>query len=551
MSGIAILRRLLMKQAMKKSAPFQHEGIMSISKTLSGNVDAKIKKWVESAKRQGGDIDKMSEQEIKYLIELNRPKGPTIGGHEVIGPGHPRHEGITRDLFNMLDRQSGKNVIKTDFGKPFAEEVGSVDGTIKYLKTLEPMDSMKEANKVLKGEGRYKSLSKADRKKIVDDESVTDHIFERNIDPDPEDFAHGGRSGSGLNYLLGEDDQNSRVPFKKGHSAGRRKFLKVAAGLATIPVLGKFFKFAKPLAKTAKVADLTSIPIKNIDGMPAWFKPLVNKVIKEGEDVTKTMSSKEREIVHQVSLEGKISKDALGVEDIRVTQSLDDGTIRVQYNSPDSIGESGVELVYKQGEEIPVKVKGKNTSVKEKDKFTASEDDFYPQATSPDGDFDLEFTENIVNKVDDLYSDTSKLKQFATGKKPTVKEISESMKKKKILKEINDNPNEHAFRNAPDYDPYPEPDDFASGGRVPLDGGGISQLVRPGKLGYAGKDKRELFGIPWEKVKELSKRKKTYDRKSPLAIPDDWLKRVKEKLSKADGGRVSLSSGGLAGMLGE
>jgi hypothetical protein len=41
MSGIAILRRLLMKQAMKEIWPFQHEGIMSISKTLSGNVDDK------------------------------------------------------------------------------------------------------------------------------------------------------------------------------------------------------------------------------------------------------------------------------------------------------------------------------------------------------------------------------------------------------------------------------------------------------------------------------------------------------------------------------
>ena len=62
-----------MKQAMKESAPFQQEGIMSISRSLSGNVDAKVKKWVESAKRQGQDIDKMSEQEIKYLIELNKP----------------------------------------------------------------------------------------------------------------------------------------------------------------------------------------------------------------------------------------------------------------------------------------------------------------------------------------------------------------------------------------------------------------------------------------------------------------------------------------------
>ena len=67
-----------MKQAMKESAPFQHEGIMSISRSLSGNVDAKVKKWVKSAKRQGQDIDKMSEQELKYLIELNKPKPPKI-----------------------------------------------------------------------------------------------------------------------------------------------------------------------------------------------------------------------------------------------------------------------------------------------------------------------------------------------------------------------------------------------------------------------------------------------------------------------------------------
>ena len=55
---------------------------MSISRSLSGNVDAKVKKWVESAKRQGQDIDKMSEQELKYLIELNKPKPPKVYSNE-------------------------------------------------------------------------------------------------------------------------------------------------------------------------------------------------------------------------------------------------------------------------------------------------------------------------------------------------------------------------------------------------------------------------------------------------------------------------------------
>ena len=43
-----------------------------------------------------------------------------------------------------------------------------------------------------------------------------------------------------------------------------------------------------------------------------WFKPLVNKVIKEGDDVTKKFATQEREIVHQSAVpRGKNScKDA-------------------------------------------------------------------------------------------------------------------------------------------------------------------------------------------------------------------------------------------------
>ena len=57
MAGLSILKRLLMKQAIKESAPFQNEGIMSISKSLAGNIDIKIKRMAESAKRQGVDLN--------------------------------------------------------------------------------------------------------------------------------------------------------------------------------------------------------------------------------------------------------------------------------------------------------------------------------------------------------------------------------------------------------------------------------------------------------------------------------------------------------------
>ena len=190
--GLQVLYNLILKDIVKGSG--QASGIMSIGKDVRKLADRKLQSYITAAKRQGVDLDKLSEQELKYTLELNKPK-PI----RAIAADSPEGQGITRDLFNMLDRRSGKNVIKTDFGKPFAEEIGSVDNIIKNIKTMKPIDSMKETNRVLRGEGKYKNLSKADREKIAGDESVTDHIFERNIIDETEDFAGGGVAG-----LLGE-----------------------------------------------------------------------------------------------------------------------------------------------------------------------------------------------------------------------------------------------------------------------------------------------------------------------------------------------------------
>jgi len=366
MSGIAILRRLLMKQAMKKSVG--SSGIMTLNKGLVKDVDNTVKKWIDSGKRQGVDIDKMSEQHLKYIVELNKPK-PIRAVHADSSEGQV----ITRDLFNMLDRQSGKNVIKTDFGGGITDDVSEI---IIKIKTMEPMDAMKEANRVLKGEGRYKSLSKTDRKKIVDDESVTDHIFERNY-VDPEDFAQGGRASTGLNYLLGEDDQNMRVPYSKGsrkkswtdriagwtggknvmageigietwdllnnllQSGGlyaeggrtgfgiggltRRAFLKLMGGAAATGAAAKtgLFGLLKGGGKKQVVKELTSVPIGNPPGMPEWFKPLVNRIIKEGNKID---SGAERVIAHKAKLPNSKT-------DVYLEQDLVSGDINVQIGS--------------------------------------------------------------------------------------------------------------------------------------------------------------------------------------------------------------------------
>ena len=62
---------------------------------------------------------------------------------------------------------------------------------------------------------RYEAALKAEREKMAKDPEYIPEIL------DPDDFASGGvagggRASSGLNYLLGEDDQNVRVPVNQG-----------------------------------------------------------------------------------------------------------------------------------------------------------------------------------------------------------------------------------------------------------------------------------------------------------------------------------------------
>jgi len=537
MSGIAILRRLLMKQAMKESAPFQHEGIMSISKTLSGNVDAKIKRWVESAKRQGGDIDKMSEQEIKYLIELNKPKGPTIGGHEVIGPGDPRHEGITRDLFNMLDRQMdipGKNVIKADFGGGITD---SVTETITKIKTMEPMDAMKEANKVLKGEGRYKSLSKADREKIVNDESVTDHIFERNVDVDPEDFAQGGRSGTGLNYLLGEDDQNVRVPFGiGGMSKARRAFLKMmGAGAAGVGAAKSgLFSLLKGGATKSVIAPATHAANQIITtaGMPAWFKPLVNKVIKEGTDISSKASTIERQIVHKSQLPNSKT-------DVYVNQDLDTGDVVVEIGwgkhgwADGHLGQP-VRLEYRASEVIEpenmMKAEGRWSDGKPTGPGKKTKEEFWVEEAEFTGGHpeNIKFEESSFNKFGEHGSNFDEVEKFATGKvkksKPTKKAERTEYESGKAEADAERWTDEAQDRSHWVDDRVPEADDFASGGRVPLAEGTTPSDTQ-----------LEQY---YRNLEEEKKRRRLQ-------------KQLYEQRFGGPGPVLEAASGGLAGMLGE
>jgi len=102
---------------------------------------------------------------------------------------------ITKGILDLADRSSGENIVAL---------ADPVSDAIAAIKSLEPMDAMKEANLVAGKQGKYADLSDEQVNKIIED--TNDHIFER--DPiEPEDFAKGGRvnfnQGSGPATGLG------------------------------------------------------------------------------------------------------------------------------------------------------------------------------------------------------------------------------------------------------------------------------------------------------------------------------------------------------------
>jgi hypothetical protein len=407
--GIQILFNLLFKDAIKKSG--QASGIMSIGDNVRKLAEKRLQSYLLSAQKQGIDIDAMNEDQIKYMLEMNKPKAP-----RVISQGDPEFKGITEALLG----KQGK-VIEGKFGKPFKEEIGSVDNVINNITRMEPVAAMKEVNKVLRREGKYKNLSKQDSEKVFND--TDDWINQRdpadlydyknkrpfredpNFDPDdpdfdPENMADGGRIG-----------------LKDGMN--RRTFLKIFGGLVSLPIIGKVLK---PLKTVKGVKNVPIIKTDDVAGKPEWFDALVNKVIREGDDVTRNFQTKERQIVHAA----KIDEDNY----VRVTQDLDEGTVRVEYESEANVYGDPVQMQYKK----PLPDEGDPRPTAE---FTTAESGPVGRADGPD-DYSIEIDEIGGTSIRDLDSDVSKLKEFATGKKPTMKELLQNIERRKKAQKISE-----------------------------------------------------------------------------------------------------------------
>lgn len=327
------------------------------------------------------------DESYKYLTQLRKNfKQPAFPPKEVM---------------DNLDAEGLANIMRK---KGIDMEVGTASKTTKKKPTVDPelqamddqsemfndfstrnltgIEAMKEASSIIGRKGKYKNISPEDVKTKLDE--LQKIINKADAEPD---------LGTKLKDFDGDPDamaEGGIIGLKEGGppNPGRRNFMKIMAGLASLPVVGKLFKGTK-VAKTV-------VPLTNTSTvMPSWFPKLIDKAMDRG-------------------IKNKIDADLTQIEvpelpNVKI-QRHDDGRVFVEgqneYGRPYAIEYEppGYTMVDERT--------GK--AVKTKGDFRAL--DSVPEAAGPEDVPD--FFPRELDEVDDILgSDVRVMEEFATGSK--------------------------------------------------------------------------------------------------------------------------------------
>ena len=174
-----------------------------------------------------------------------------------------------RDLNKVVDMEG--NVIDTSKGIMGGKQMKAMGGRIGYADGTPSFDEYMRERKGIEKKENFERLYK----------EYLEDLRRKKVMQQKQEAADGGRIG----YKDGPDQP------------GRRKFMKIMGGLATIPFVGKFFKGAKTAApaveKAAEVAGQA----------PSYFFDLVAKIKTLGR-----MSDGPSERIKEYSMKGKDGK---------------------------------------------------------------------------------------------------------------------------------------------------------------------------------------------------------------------------------------------------
>ena len=508
---------------------------------MAGNI---IRRFVikQLSKDRGSGIMEIPN---RYSVDQRQLSLQNLLIRKGIDPNTIKSEGQLTNILQQIEKNRiATNLKKAEAKKRVAEIMDMKGRKIKDTrnimggKEVGMFDNIFARMKKDMDQGKLKTVKKKETEKEIaerikkENKEAVDRIKKDkdfDFDQDPE-FASGGRAG--LSYLLAEDG-NERMPYVSGGGVNklRRLFLKMlGAGAATTAAVKSGILSFSGKKSAAKKLAREVIKTDDVAGKPEWFDALVTKVIKEGDDVTKGYKTKERQIVHQK----KLNED----ETVTVTQDLDEGSITVDFDSPSNTFEDTVTLKYKK----PNPDEGDPNPTAE---FEVAESGPVGRQYGPD-DYEIDIDEVGGQSIRDLDSDVSTLKEFATNKKPTIKEIVQNKKRKDKAKNITEDSeaqSDAVIRRQGDYVDDDFSPDFAEGGRAKMYlGGGLlrgkSFLKQLTKNMAKEKDMKPSFMLrvlnpkSYQRALEAAKGSGMYDRRTGI-LQSDKIKNVIEDVKKS------------------
>jgi hypothetical protein len=243
-----------------------------------------LEELVEGIKKIPDDIAK--KRYFKLGVKALGPLGAYIGisdTYKALKEGKPVAEaleygligtdiiGSTKDVLALSpEGREARSVVKQqDMREQITDDFSGLDidfdtPNVKSEMSRQEAEKKYEQAKIARGMERAAEEKALANARAISVDGIKDLMTGQRFSGQqiPEQFlAVGGRVG----YADGPDDPS------------KRKFIKIAGGLASLPIIGKYLKFAAPVAEKT-----TEIIRRGADGIPDFITDLVTKVITLG-----------------------------------------------------------------------------------------------------------------------------------------------------------------------------------------------------------------------------------------------------------------------------
>ena len=311
--------------------------------------------------------NKESIQRFKNKMKKDEPEDKADGGRIGFSTG----KGILSIFKNLFVKPSGddlknflskRNFLKTIVGNsPEAENARMLEKILKEQKEFKKfLDKNPPVKFPAPGDKEYddyilrlNQIMAKDRLKSATGGRIGHYTGGMvDVEPNLSDIGHGSdtlmartrlvspdgqaTTSTGLNYLLAEDNDNIRIPFKVGGDAGRRAFLKLLATLTGGAAAFKTGILGLGEGTTKKTVTETIKKSAGSGTPPPYFFKLVEKIRTLGDDTIpsqdKTIAKKYKDYVMEEDFAGNIeiikkNMDDMYPEEVYIKYTADDTSL--------------------------------------------------------------------------------------------------------------------------------------------------------------------------------------------------------------------------------